>query len=169
MTLHKGRVAMGAELDVLRKAVKGKRTYVEIGVLWGGSLIEAALAEPNLRCWGIDPFDGYYGGRDLYDGNEWRVPNIDDVVDNLKAAGVEDRVELVWAYSNPFPLPGMQFDVGLIDGDHSIEAVKQDWESLSKCCAVVLLHDADDPAIAEFLTTLEGYTVTLYGRMAMVE
>lgn len=162
-----GRIAMSEQdLDVIREAVKGKESYVEIGVLWGGSLIEAALAEPKLRCWGIDPFIGYYGGVDAWAGGE--TPTIEAVKENLEAAGVSDRVTLVKSKSDPFLVKGMTFDVGLIDGDHGEDAVRQDWQNLKDICEVVLFHDIDDPAVNCVLESIEGRRITRTGRIAKV-
>lgn len=162
-----GRIAMSEQdLDVIRKCVRGKASYVEIGVLWGGSLIEAALAEPGLLCWGIDPFIGYYGGADIYAGGN--TPTIEAVRDNLTDAGVSDRVALVKSKSHPFPVKGIKFDVGLIDGDHSEEAVRQDWQNMKRRCQVVLFHDIDDPAIERVLESITTWKVERIGRMAKV-
>ena len=142
-----GRIAMSDE-DVIALCLmtKDAKTYVEIGTLWGGSAIEVALANPGLRLWCIDPFEGYYG-----DIDEWadrQKPTIGHVRENLEFAGVADRVTLVQASSDPFPLPDMEFDAGFIDGDHSADAVLNDWISLSTRCKAVAFHDVDDLSVA---------------------
>jgi hypothetical protein len=135
------------ERKLLVRTIQGKKSYVEIGTLWGGSAIEVTTANPSLKAWCIDPLEGYYGKPDLYTkGHE--TPSPEMVIENLIDAKVLDRVTLVLANSNPFPLQGMEFDVGLIDGDHSSEAVLQDWNTLKECCKTVIFHDVDDPAIA---------------------
>ncbi len=146
-TLKNGRIAMSDE-DVIALCLmtKDAKTYVEIGTLWGGSAIEVALANPELRLWCIDIFDGYYGGVDHWSGGQ--TPSLDMVRENLEFAGVADRTTLVKAKSDPFPLAGMEFDAGFIDGDHSADAVLNDWINLSSRCRAVAFHDVDDPAVA---------------------
>ena len=144
--LH-GRICMGEkELELLRQAVQEASTYLEIGTLWGGSLISALQANPELVGWAIDPMDGYYGGPDQ-DGS---VPDEKAFWENIRAAGVGRRVHLVIAKSHPFPqaVMAMQFDVVLIDGDHTAEGVERDWKNAApRCKHLMIFHDIDDPAI----------------------
>lgn len=167
--LARGRICMNIdEQAFLREAVKGARTYVEIGTLWGGSFIEALLANPKLRGWAIDPMTGYYGK--LFD-EDWpdEQPNLAGFWENIDAAGLRERTTLVTVKSQPFPLAGMRFDIGLIDGDHSIENERADWQTLCCCCKSILIHDVDHPDIALLLDEIrsDGYCVEVHGRLAL--
>ena len=145
MGLKYGRVAMSREeLDALCRMVQDADTYVEIGVLWGGSLIEVLKSNSQLRAWGIDPFNGYYGGNDKWSIDEH--PTIGKVIANLRSEGVNDRATLVKALSDPFPLE-LKFDCGLIDGDHAPEWVSKDWNALKTRCKRIAFHDVTDPEI----------------------
>jgi len=138
-----GRAAMTEdELAYLARLVQGAKRYIEIGTLWGGSAIAAALANPKLRITCIDPFTGYYGDKlDPYIGD---APTAEAFWENCEAAGVRDRIRLIQAKSYPFPISTRErFDVGLVDGDHSEEATINDITNLYPLCACVLVHDID--------------------------
>jgi len=152
MNLLHGRTAMADDdLDLLRAMVQDMETYIEIGTLWGGSVITAALANEKLQCVCIDPFQGYYGGIDKW--SEDSYPTFNKVLQNITAAGLSARIALVQGYSKPFPMPrGYQFDCGLIDGDHTPEMVKHDWGCLVEHgCKRIAAHDIDDPDVEQAL------------------
>lgn len=111
--------------------------HVEIGVLYGGSLIVTALLfknesvgdYPRKVVIGVDPLDGYYvGQRRVVEGEELNVPNermslpisIDTLHENMSRFGVTDLAEVVVAKSHPWPaeLKGRKFASAFIDGNH---------------------------------------------------
>ena len=154
-----GRIAISdAELELLCQITQNAKMYVEIGTLWGGSAITVALNNPHILVTAIDPMIGYYGGADEWAGG--LTPSAQTLAANTEKNGVKDRVRLVEEYSHPFPLPGMAFDVGLIDGDHSYGAVYLDWLSLADICSVIAVHDMSDPQVLRAVTELcEGWKV----------
>ena len=113
--------------------------YLEIGTLWGGTAIIAALAGAK-RVITIDSMDGLrWGEPDPWYPDE--MVSKDRIVGNIYAFGVENIVELVQARSYPFPLKDIYPDITLIDGDHETETVK-DWESVKDITKkVILIHD----------------------------
>lgn len=127
-------------------------TCVEIGTAHGHSACVIALAlEQNLRgrLWAVDP----------HDTNAWNDAGRSDTLTalrrNLRRVGVAHRVEIVRQRTADAvaELPD-GIDFAFIDGDHTYEGVKQDWEILRprmRPFSVVAFHDtlwdrrADDP------------------------
>lgn len=118
--------------------IEGPCCDLEIGVLFGGSLILAHRAhhqkEKRILILGIDPLDGYYKlGRDPHSG----LP-VDKVTvyDNLLRLGVlSEDVTLCVASSNSDAAKEFCSDRKLcvlyIDGDHSFDGIRLDWENYS--------------------------------------
>jgi len=139
-----GRIAMTQpEAEIIEAIAARVSTWVEIGCLWGGSAILAALANPGLRIYTIDPFGKYYDG-DL---------SVETVLDNFMRFNVAHQVSIIKARSSPWPLPKfLRVDAILIDGDHTIESVNADYESaLAFTNKFILFHDYDDVLIHEFI------------------
>jgi hypothetical protein len=110
------------------------KTYVEIGVLYGGSIIEQMKEEEKCLYVGIDPFTGYYGrsfdphrGVDLSDHIGVVKKNLDTNNphnhDYLLIKGKSDDVV------NQCP---DNIDYLFIDGDHSKEGVMKDFKNYQK-------------------------------------
>ena len=128
------------------------KVYAEIGVLYGGSMIEQMKSEKECFFIGIDPFTGYYGNsydphrsvdltehldivkKNLTDnnphGHEWELIKnpSNDAVEELKSV-----------------LGSLLIDLLFIDGDHSYQAVNDimkentDYfikEEFGHCCIV---------------------------------
>ena len=125
---------------------------VEIGSAHGYStcLISLALHQ-NLKghLWAVDP----------HQVNHWSDDNPDGTLESLRRnlwrVGVHHRVDIVQKNTADAidDLP-KTIDFAFIDGDHSYEGVKQDWEIISPRMSpfgVVVFHDtlwdrkADDP------------------------
>jgi hypothetical protein len=127
------------ELASMIELVKGKTSLLEIGSNFGGTLkrLSAVLA-PNSMVVSVDyPFDD--------------TPKNLNPVGSLKKnceriADKGHRVQLFLADSHA---PGTvssvatlaPFDFGFIDGDHSYEGVKADWENYGPMCKIVGFHD----------------------------
>ncbi len=125
---------------------------VEIGSAQGYSTCQIGLAlKLNLkgRLWAVDP----------HLENAWSDPNTESSLvalrRNLHRTGVTDYVEIVRKRTADAvtDLPAV-IDFAFIDGDHSYEGVKQDWEVLRprmREFGVMVFHDTlwdhhvDDP------------------------
>ena len=63
----------------------------------------------------------------------------------------------------------LTYDFAFIDGDHSFEAVKFDWENISLYCDRILFDDAnkDFPGVLDFVNTITGWKKEIIGNPAM--
>lgn len=128
---------------------------VEIGSWQGRSSVVlarglAAQANPTLYC--VDPFDssgdaasaGDYAARAADAG-----PLRQNFVHNLTAAGVRDVVEILQGYSHQVA-PGFArpIDLLFLDGDHSYEGVRRDfddWAPKVRPGGYLCMHDVAHP------------------------
>lgn len=142
-----GRIAMlPREAELVEKYAALCKTWLEIGTLWGGSAILAALARDDIQATAIDPMQGYYGEADRYDEHE-RTPSVDAFYENLRIFGVEERVKLIQTSSAPFPFDGIADGI-LIDGAHDYDSVLHDVQEACKhACKWILAHDTNDEAV----------------------
>ena len=118
---------------------------MEIGTLWGGTAIIAALAGAK-KVITIDSMDGIRWNKpDPYYPDE--IVTKERILSNFHAFGVEDRIELIHAKSYPFPLKNIYPDITLIDGDHGKD-VLFDWESVKGITKrLILVHDYHSPKL----------------------
>lgn len=135
------------ELQRLLKLVEGKRSVLEIGSSFGGTLRRIASVMPrgskivsvDLDCDTTPVFlnpqaslkeacrqIGMLGG------------NVELFIGDSHAAST------IAAVKSHAP-----FDVCFIDGDHSYEGVKQDWENYGPMAKVVAFHDIADVVVPE--------------------
>ncbi|NQT03917.1 MAG: DUF115 domain-containing protein [Planctomycetes bacterium] len=137
-------------VDEVCRDISQPCVFVEIGTLHGGSAI-AALIIAKLRgvldfvkvvC--IDPFEGYYkAGTPDVAGQV----SVERTKSNLRRFGFDDRnFELITEKSNAVDLSrftGKSIKLLFIDGDHSYEGVKYDWEHYGRLVddAGVILFD----------------------------
>lgn len=161
-----GRIAIRKnEAVLLAEMVAKSRLHVEIGCLWGGTAILAALvgAEKVIT---IDPMRGsWWASKDPATGT---TPNPERVIQNICEFGVEDQVEVMQTYSHPWPLNGDQEpDSIFIDGDHSYKGCLQDWHNAkSRANRFVIFHDYDNDhpgvkqVINEILSSPDGWERT---------
>lgn len=113
--------------------------HVEIGTLFGGSVLAKLesldLANKKHTVIAIDPLDSFYG-QDVDPSSGY--PISEEIVwKNINNLGKNDsQIQLVKAYSNSLTAYDLLSDFGVltvfIDGDHSYQGVKSDWEIYSK-------------------------------------
>jgi hypothetical protein len=139
-----GRVAIQkAEADYLEKLYSDCRgLHVEIGTLWGGTAIHAALAKPAGMVVTIDYMKlGYWDDGDPDVPGEKLSKGV--IFANFDAFMVSDKIKVIEASSFPLPL---DFDLipetVFIDAGHDRSEVLQDWESVKDITQkYVIFHD----------------------------
>ena len=116
-------------------ASRGK-TYVEIGTRFGGSAIAAGLAGCEVHC--IDHFE--YPNKQPDDQS---TPEM--VMRNWENAGIDlDKLHIYQQRHPPWPqaIEDQKFDIGMIDGTHTEEACRLDWEAMrARINGYILFHD----------------------------
>ena len=163
-----GRFAMNAEDAKLLERIiveAGDGNYIEIGTLYGGSAVLAALVKQTHnqtgRVYAIDPMIGYYGGLDCVDGAKVD-PSEAHFRKNLEIFSVD--VNLIIAKSDPWPLSHVKAAVILIDGDHSSQAVSADWQNAKRHAErFIALHDYGNPNVFDLagrIRTWNTYATT---------
>jgi predicted O-methyltransferase YrrM len=141
------------------KIENNPKVYVEIGVLYGGSIIK--LMEDPQECFyvGIDPFTGYYGSE--YDPH--RGVNLKDHINIVKKNIDENnphnhKYHLIKGNSESeevlkqFKELNIKIDHLFIDGDHSAAAVKRDFYNYLPFMnkgGLILFDNYDDPSWTE--------------------
>ena len=126
------------ELACLARHAKGRRLALEIGTYMGVSACAiAASMAPDGRLFCVDPWVPRRGREN---------PCLTICRRELTRKGLLDRVEFVRAESRRANeiLPGA-FDFAFIDGDHSLDGIKTDWEIVRHRLAlggIVCLHDS---------------------------
>mgnify|MGYP001200805057 CR=1 FL=1 len=108
------------------------KVYLEIGVLYGGSMIQLMKSDKECHFIGIDPFSGYYGRKydphrkvDLTDHLDIVKSNIDEANEHnhkytLIKGKSNDTIEEVRKLN-------LKVDYLFIDGDHSKKGVIDDF------------------------------------------
>ena len=139
--LFKGSIQLhtGDREAIFEVASLGK-TYVEIGTFWGASACVAGLAGCEVYC--IDPLRDY--------ADEYLPgPTPEDVMHNWIAQGLDpDKLHIYPYYHPPWPVEiDRSFDVGLIDGDHSLESVNRDFVGMAHRVKYLMFHDANQRAV----------------------
>ena len=148
----KGRIALHTEdAAVLYEVASLGKTYVEIGTLFGGSACIAGLAGCEVFC--IDPLDGYYsnkhGESERRDTRTGLVTSPDIVRENWECCGLDPSKLHIYQQMHP-PWPeelDRTFDVGLIDGDHSLLGVTRDYLGMSNRVKYLMFHDIKKIAV----------------------
>jgi len=134
----------------------GDGNYLEIGSLFGGTAIMAALIKREFGLSGdvyaIDPFDEYYKGTRNDRGSKVGAPvdpithkavTIERAQSNAKKMGVD--VNFIKGKASAATLPaGIRFSVVFIDGDHWNDAPWQDWLLVKDITDYVIVFDNCD-------------------------
>lgn len=139
-----GRMALASEAEagLLAEIVRFcPGDHVEIGCLWGGTAVIAALAKNAGRVITIDPMAG--GWWDTEDPVMRARPTPAAVLGNFQRFGVAHKISICMTKSHPWPLPDdVRPGTVLIDGDHAYEGALADWRSASRRAGnYILVHD----------------------------
>lgn len=118
------------------------KSYLEVGVFQGGCFLFVSeylrRFNPEIQCLGIDP-TGFLNDE---------IREIIDLSDWLRHAALTSE-----------QIQGRKYDLVFIDGDHSAEWIKRDWENVGRHAATCMLHDIQEttcPHIIEFWKGLKG-------------
>jgi len=145
-----GRVATPRESSrVLIDHIKDfEGDHLEIGALYGGTIILTAMMKPHGKIFAIDPVDehGYYGRDDQLIKGKRSRPNSEILRRNLAHFKVSNRVIHVNKFSHPFPIQDILFDTAYVDGDHTLEGAYQDFLSIRNIVRHVIVYDNFDDA-----------------------
>ena len=157
-----GRLASSVQQALLNlfvvRSVKSERlNYLEIGTLFGvNSIITHQIATrwfKHVHLTMIDPLEGYYGENNP-DPTSGMPVNQATLVKNMGIAGVPPRdYKIIMHNSNDAKAVAeagqKQYDVIYVDGDHSYEVVKSDFEIYSpmlKSGGYMIFDDYGDPS-----------------------
>ena len=112
------------------------KSYIEIGVFQGGNFLFMSeylrRFNPEILCTGIDP-TGFLN------------PEIRDII--------ETDLRLSHKHLTSDDIKGQAFDLCFIDGDHTAEWVRKDWENVGRFAKICMIHDIQEttcPEIVEF-------------------
>ncbi len=143
-------------------AQAGDGHHLEIGTLFGGSAILAALVKRECGLGGdvycIDPLSGYYKGTEFeypVDPVTGIAINEEVVWANARAFGVENRIHVIAKPSRPWPeqeLRELCFASAFIDGDHWGDMPAHDWNMVApRTDGYVVFDNYDEahPAVME--------------------
>ena len=131
------------ELNQMLKLIAGKRSLLEIGSSFGGTLQRMASVMPKgSKIVSVDlPYHSTDSG----------VPRFMESLASLKdacrkIAYMGGNVELVLGDSHDKETveavrKHSPFDFGFIDGDHTYEGAKADWENYGPMCRTIGFHD----------------------------
>lgn len=118
----------------------GQTVHGEIGVLFGGSLLMSLFAldsvKTNRKMVAIDPLDGYYGDDALDPLTQLHI-NQETVIRNITGLGFDiAKILIIPKLSESVEtldiVRDLRFASIWIDGDHSYEGIKRDWNNYSK-------------------------------------
>lgn len=131
----------------------GDGNHLEIGTLFGGTAILAALIKRRYHLDGmiycIDPLDGYYTGTAYACATDpvsgWPVSR-EVLQENLAAFGVDKQVRIIQARSQPWPeeLKSETFASAYIDGNHWGDIPVLDWMMVKQCTTRMVVFDNHD-------------------------
>lgn len=130
-----------AEGAKLAELAAGK-TVLEFGTFAGRSAIYMARTARIVHT--IDVQIGYQG--------QLSSPTLLELLQNLVAYGVSEKVFLHIGRSADMPLPGRYFDMAFIDGDHSLPGVETDCRlalQAVKPGGIIAMHDFNYQGVLE--------------------
>lgn len=160
-----GEICKSPHIEYMKDLKKNMKcsVYVEIGVLYGGSMIEQMKDSQECIFIGIDPFTGYYGNSydphrkvDLSNHYDIVKKNIDENNPN------NHKYHLLKGFSNDmvdeFKKLNLQIDYLFIDGDHSYKGVMDDFNNylpFVKKDGFIVFDNYNDNAWKEVTTAVD--------------
>lgn len=152
-----GRIAISKdEADLLASITKKSSLHIEVGCLWGATAILAALAGAK-RVYTVDTMKGWWW--ETGDPVAKQKPTPEIILENFRKFGVEKQIQAIRSNSNPWPLLGIYPDTFFIDGDHSFEGFKHDWNiAIQITQKAIIAHDVDNkhPGIVKALSEISS-------------
>lgn len=160
-----GRVALLSEeeADLLVEIAAIPGDHIDLGTLWGGTAVLAALAKQNAgvkgKVYTVDFMQGGYWN----DGDpsvQGQRPTEQAIHDNLAKFDLADKVVVIKAASDPWPVPASVHPTSvLIDCDHTYEGSLRDWQTVRKLQPVyVAFHDynpATHPGVSRLVDEIK--------------
>lgn len=156
----------------------GDGDHLEIGTLFGGSAILAALVKEKFGLDGkvvcVDPMTGYYGKPDPVSGE---MASQDMFWENVARFGLNERIELIVSDSRQAQIADRRrFSSAFIDGAHDHDNVLADWNRVKRHATRYVLFDNYDNAFAGVREVVrianeehDWHCVLVYGISALFE
>lgn len=152
------------ELDeLLKKYVSGKKLILEIGTMRGGTLYQfLQVADDNAEVISIDKPNGKYGGEygqtdsDVMQSWKRNGQQLHIIRDDSQSQYAKEQVETI--------LHGRKLDFVFVDGDHSYQGVKADYDRYKRFTkGIMAFHDIvehaqPDVGVKRFWDELTGYS-----------
>lgn len=117
-------------------------SYLEIGIFQGGTFLFVSeylrRFNPGIKCLGIDP-TGY----------------LNDEIREI----IEKEIWLTFKSVTSDKLIGQEFDLVFIDGEHTAEWAKADWENAGKHAKICMIHDIQEmscPGVMQVWEEIKG-------------
>ncbi len=117
-------------------------SYCEIGTFQGGNFLFVSeylrRFNPEIKCLTIDP-------------TNYLNEEIKEIINQ------EEYLKFQSASSEE--ICGQKFDLCFLDGDHSAEWIKKDWENLGRYAKICMIHDIQEvscPGVVEFWEMIKG-------------
>jgi len=145
------------ELRVVREWVKDAQSILEIGSRFGDNLVFLAVSMGGNRLVSVD----LPGAEGHVEAIASRL-SLKNNCKKLRDAGFDVTLILGDSHSEEVEdkvLPHAPFDVVFIDGDHTYEGVKQDWETYGSFGKQVIFHDINPDnklGVSKLWAELEG-------------
>ena len=136
-----GRIAINEpEAVLLYDTLQQGDLYVEVGCLWGGTAVLAAMKAARVLT--VDIMRGEYWERGDPGVNKECV-TAEKVLENFSKFGVAHKISLIRSATYPWPMPhNIMPDVFLVDAGHSYEAALNDWNTARLLAKrAILVHD----------------------------
>lgn len=116
---------------VLRSLLPGNAQVVEIGSWKGKSTYCLARGLRSGKIWAIDPFNaaGKPGSDGTYASQKGSMPLLEQFRRNLARHGLLSKVNTLQGVSADFVGRMPAIDLWFIDGDHSLDACRFDYET----------------------------------------